>query len=302
MKTLLPSSHPLLVRALSGFAYVALILLALLQRSGIFFFILFSFFAVCGVIEYNRMTCISRKRPFRVAIDACAVVWLFVMGYFIANGKYTLVVWVPLIAYIFYILTRSLFSDEGNELQAIGNSLFPLVYIGLPFFLASLISFHPIPFSLTALNSFHPIPFPDSLFSGIRVLSVFIIVWGNDTGAYITGSLLGKTPLFPRLSPHKTVEGFYGGIVTSMVLGVLMIYFFPNEFGYHSVGTMLWYGILIGILADLGDLFESMLKRRAGVKDSGSLIPGHGGVLDRIDSFLFAIAGSFIVTAPYLPY
>lgn len=235
------------------------------------------------------MTRISRKRPFRVAIDACAVVWLFFMGYFIASGKYTLVVWVPLIAYIFYILTRSLFSDEGNELQAIGNSLFPLVYIGLPFFLASLISFHPI-------------PFPDSLFSGVRVLSVFIIVWGNDTGAYITGSLLGKTPLFPRLSPHKTMEGFYGGIVTSMVLGVLMIHFFTDEFGHHSVGTMLWYGILIGVLADLGDLFESMLKRRAGVKDSGSLIPGHGGVLDRIDSFLFAIAGSFIVTAPYLPY
>ncbi|KXB37176.1 phosphatidate cytidylyltransferase [Bacteroidales bacterium KA00251] len=288
MKISISSSHALLKRSISGIAYVSLILLALLLKNGIFFFILFSFFAICAVIEYNMMSGISRKRPFRVAIDACAVVWVFLMGYMINSRTYTLAVWVPLVAYLFYIFARSLFSDEGNEIRTICNSVFPLVYIGLPFFIASLISFYPRPFE-------------ETLFSGARVLSVFIIVWGNDTGAYIIGSLFGKTPLFPRLSPHKTIEGFVGGLLTSTLLGVLMTCFFPDFFGHHSIGVMLLYGLMIGLLADLGDLFESMLKRRSGVKDSGSLIPGHGGVLDRIDSFLFAIAGSFIVTATFLP-
>lgn len=104
MKISISSSHALLKRSISGIAYVSLILLALLLKNGIFFFILFSFFAICAVIEYNMMSGISRKRPFRVAIDACAVVWVFLMGYLINSRTYTLAVWVPLVAYLFIFL------------------------------------------------------------------------------------------------------------------------------------------------------------------------------------------------------
>lgn len=275
------------VRTFAGIGYVALIVVVLLQKSGIPFLILFSLFGVLGVMEYNHLSKRSRTRPIRIGIDALAVVWLILMGYFIATRTHGIVVWVPLIAYMLFILARSIFSDEGHEQATIGNSLFPLVYIGLPLFMATLVSFHPFSF------------FHDSFFSGILVLSVFVIVWINDTFAYLVGCFFGRHLLFPRLSPKKTIEGFLGGVIASMIMAGLMAIILPDIFGIAGFWRMTLYGMILAILSDIGDLFESMLKRRAGVKDSGKLIPGHGGILDRIDSFLFAMAGAFILIAPY---
>ncbi|HET9110778.1 MAG TPA: phosphatidate cytidylyltransferase [Ktedonobacterales bacterium] len=116
------------------------------------------------------------------------------------------------------------------------------------------------------------------------VLAVFGMVWGNDTGAYLTGHFFGKTKLAPRISPAKTWEGFAGGMVVS-IIGAF-VFSFALHLPWYASLTM---GIFTAIASTLGDLAESMLKRGAGVKDSGQLIPGHGGLLDRLDSLLFAV-------------
>lgn len=116
------------------------------------------------------------------------------------------------------------------------------------------------------------------------VLATFGMVWGNDTGAYLTGHYFGKTKLAPRVSPAKTWEGFAGGLVVSIVGAFVLTY--PIHLPWYAALTL---GIFSAIAATIGDLAESLLKRGAGVKDSGRLIPGHGGLLDRMDSLLFSV-------------
>jgi phosphatidate cytidylyltransferase len=126
------------------------------------------------------------------------------------------------------------------------------------------------------------------------VLAVFGIVWGNDTAAYITGHYFGKTKLAPRISPAKTWEGFAGGVVLS-IIGAF-VFSFAIHLPWYAALTM---GALTAIAATIGDLSESMLKRGVGVKDSGQLIPGHGGLLDRMDSLLFAVMVVIAYAAVY---
>ena len=121
------------------------------------------------------------------------------------------------------------------------------------------------------------------------VLSIFAMVWGNDTGAYLTGHYFGKTKMSPRVSPNKTWEGFAGGLFVSVVGA--FVFGIPLHLPWYASLTM---GVFTALAATLGDLAESLLKRGAGVKDSGQLIPGHGGLLDRMDSLLFAV---MVVTA-----
>jgi phosphatidate cytidylyltransferase len=131
-------------------------------------------------------------------------------------------------------------------------------------------------FALGYLNGGHQ-------FVPLLPLTVIALVWINDTFAYLTGSLLGRHPMTPRLSPGKTWEGFVGGILFTM-LGGFIISKITGEF---ISGTWIWISLLISILGLAGDLFESGLKRRREVKDTGGILPGHGGILDRFDSLLF---------------
>lgn len=126
------------------------------------------------------------------------------------------------------------------------------------------------------------------------VLATFGMVWGNDTAAYLTGHYFGKTKLAPRVSPAKTWEGFAGGVVISIVGAFVLTY--PIHLPWYATLTL---GIFTAIAATIGDLSESLLKRGAGVKDSGQLIPGHGGLLDRMDSLLFAVIVVIVYAAVY---
>ena len=122
------------------------------------------------------------------------------------------------------------------------------------------------------------------------ILLVFALIWVNDIFAYLTGRLLGKHKLFERISPGKTIEGSIGGLVFTLV-GVIV---FSHYADWLSLKTAIGMGVIAVVFGTLGDLCESMLKRQAGVKDSGKLIPGHGGILDRFDSVLFAIPFVFV--------
>lgn len=136
--------------------------------------------------------------------------------------------------------------------------------------------------TLRSVNFFH-----DPTQGAWLVLFVMLLVWGADTGAYFTGKSLGKHKLAPKVSPGKTIEGFIGGLVSTLVIAIIAMYCFviPPE-------QQLWFifaAVLTSLASSLGDLSESMFKRQAGIKDSGRLLPGHGGVLDRIDSLTAAL-------------
>ncbi len=127
-------------------------------------------------------------------------------------------------------------------------------------------------------------------FNYILVLSMFVFVWVNDTGAFLVGSAIGKHRLFERISPKKSWEGFWGGMLFAMLFSLGFAYIDP------SVSRLAWLGlsVVIVLFGTLGDLVESLLKRTLGVKDSGKLLPGHGGMLDRFDSILMAIPAAYI--------
>ena len=175
---------------------------------------------------------------------------------------------VFLLAFLF--LLRQYRLDAGQHLGQLG---FALVYITLPFLL------------LLNLRSFEAADYNYQW-----PLLCFILVWTSDTCAYIAGKLMGRRPLFPEISPGKTIEGFIGGTILSAGVGALLSLWF--KFMQPLDGIIL--GMLVSCAGTLGDLFESSLKRKAGVKDSGNVIPGHGGLLDRFDAFLFAVPAVFM--------
>ena len=282
----------LLIRSLSGLVYVALIVSSLLWENPLLRILLFSFFTGAMIVEYNLLTKVNRLHPFRTTLDVIASVCAVLSPYcFFKSDLY--LVGVALIFfylfYIFYILARTIFSDlEKGAVRSIGNVLVGQLYITLPMVLTSLFSYP---------------------MGGTVILFLFIILWVNDTGAYLVGSLFGKHKLYPAVSPKKSVEGLIGGLALSILVGALFGYFstemadcYFGSFGFSPLSDIIVGGgdrlmealsraifsLLIVVLGTLGDLFESVLKRQAKVKDSGNIIPGHGGVLDRLDSYLFA--------------
>lgn len=284
----------LLVRSLSGLVYVALIVASLCWHNLLLRMLLFSFFTGAMIVEYNLLTKVNRLHPFRTTLDVIASVGMVLAVYCLSNYGlqgvgFGLVLFY--LFYIFYIVARTVFSDlESGAVRSIGNVLVGQLYITLPMVLTSV--------SLMMGNA-------------VFILFIFVILWVNDSGAYLVGSLFGKHKLYPLVSPKKSVEGLIGGMLLSLVVGALMGYYTPEIEAFFVNGSvscngigieMLYTGhdrieelllksglaLLIVVLGTLGDLFESVLKRQAQVKDSGSIIPGHGGILDRLDSYLFA--------------
>ncbi len=128
------------------------------------------------------------------------------------------------------------------------------------------------------------------------MLLIFIMIWLNDTGAFLVGSAIGRHRLFERLSPKKSWEGFFGGLLFCLIAGYLAPILSADDFAGYPM-RYVGLGVLVCVFSTWGDLFESMIKRAAGVKDSGNILPGHGGMLDRIDSILFVVPASLVYLA-----
>ena len=176
--------------------------------------------------------------------------------------------WISLIILPFlFIPINELFRKKKHAVANMIISYFPAFYISIPFILL---------FDIALMEgNFDPLP----------VLGFFILIWVYDTGAYLSGKFFGKHKLFERISPKKTWEGLIGGGIIALLVAVFInAYFFPE------LKQMEWAIVAFIVIAfgTLGDLIESLVKRNAGVKDSGSIMPGHGGMLDRFDSALFA--------------
>ena len=270
-------------RLISGTVYVALIVLVLLLSMVWGLWLLLSVFAVAGIIEFNRLTGINRPYIFRIVLDCAAAVWLLYAtaqyGMAISHG---IGIFLPYLLYLLYVVCRSTFLPHQAMLPSLGNSVIGQLYIAVPLALTIRLTLVVDPFSsMTQYN-------------GLLLLAIFIFIWANDTGAYLVGSRWGKRRLAPNISPKKSVEGSIGGLLLVLLSAVVLRLLLFPELSWLSI---LLIAAVVAIFGTIGDLFESSLKRQAGVKDSGKLIPGHGGILDRIDSLLLAVPAVYLLLA-----
>lgn len=266
-----------IIRSISGIVYIALIVVAIFLGWP-YFFGLTALFALLAVAEYNKLTNPAQKIGTLVIDEVGTLALILAPMLFLGfgyKGAVDIAFWCAAVAFIYVVarLIKALYDTEGNAFADAAKSVLGYAYIGL---------------GLTSLNFLYAI---NADFGVYVVLPMFIMIWLNDTGAFCVGSLIGKNRLFERLSPKKSWEGFFGGLVFCVGFAVAYYFFLKHHdnAGAIHMSVVQWcvFALIVCIFSTWGDLFESLIKRTMGVKDSGHLIPGHGGILDRIDSLLF---------------
>jgi phosphatidate cytidylyltransferase len=252
-----------LTRALSGVLYIAILISATLLNFN-------SFLALFGVLLVLTVSefCDLVKLPKRIAFPVALLAYI-AFSFFIQRQIIDLVFW----GFTFLISIKAmlfLFENKEVELSIASKYLYLIGYIVFPFLL------------ITRL------PLIENVFNPKIIIGLFILIWINDTMAYIVGKSIGKNKLFERISPKKTIEGFLGGLVFAVICSV----FIAQYYILQPIYVWIIIALIVGVLGTIGDLIESKFKRVAGVKDSGKIMPGHGGILDRLDSIIFV--GPFV--------
>lgn len=201
----------------------------------------------------------------------------YILSALIASGTVPQKMFLLLIPIVTIIMLRELFRFQDKPFDSLAQTFFPVLYIALPFSM--------FPFSAFGRSGIETlIPYETLTFSPGIVIGFFFLVWANDTGAYLAGVSFGRHKLFERISPKKTWEGFFGGLFLALTVS----WFLSGLLGVVDRYEWMSVSVIISIAGTFGDLLESMLKRSTGVKDSGSLLPGHGGFLDRFDSTIIS--------------
>jgi len=260
------------IRTLTGIFFIVAVIGSILVHP-LAFFLVFAGFTFIGLVEFLKLSPITDglKRNAGYFISGMLIyclVALMGLGYIDLRFAYLLL----LIFSMTFIL--ELFRKQNASQERIGAWFTGFLYIALPFGL---------------MNSL----FITGNIEGFRtdiLIGMFIIIWSSDVFAYLVGSWIGKHRLFERISPKKSWEGSIGGLVFAMFAAVILSLF------YQQLSLLQWliFAFIVVVSGALGDLIESMLKRQAGVKDSGTIFPGHGGVLDRFDAVLFATPFVFV--------
>ena len=243
------------------------------------FGILFTIISALTIQEFTHLLNDKTEGAYaNVAITMLGGAYLFlaIMAFCmnVADSK----VFIPYLALIIYLIISELYLKRANPIINWAYAMFSQLYVALPFALLNVLAFQSNP------NT-------DRVeYNAILPLSIFIFIWLNDTGAYCVGSLIGKHRLFERVSPKKSWEGSIAGSIVAIAASFVFAQYFP------FLPTLAWIGlsIIVVIFGTWGDLSESLLKRQLGVKDSGQMLPGHGGMLDRFDSALIAIPAAVI--------
>jgi phosphatidate cytidylyltransferase len=238
------------------------------DAGGYHFLLLIDSIIFVGMWEFYRMMESNGIRPYKKIGIACALVlsWYVFFHYGVFANLFLTLVLVTLMC---LELTRG---ETKMATTHIATTILGVMYIG--FFGAHLILLREFPLSINL----------DYSFGASFVFLAFIVTWAGDTGAYLVGSLIGRTPLLPRVSAKKTREGSVGGLVFAIAGALVARWWFAP---YLDLWEALVLGVIAGTVGQLGDLFESLIKRDAAIKDTSEMIPGHGGVLDRFDSLLF---------------
>lgn len=222
--------------------------------------------AICALLALYEFLILGRHKGFHLPIPLCMAVAIFILAAFVLESvSVEMGVFITLLAIpAYYVLHGS--GDLGEALPSSAIAVLATLYVGM------------LGGSLIRLRSDFPDNGPNLIFF------LLLVVWAGDAGAYYTGKAFGKHKLSPRISPKKTVEGGIGGLIMSVVAATIIHFtFFPAFPLVHAIIA----GFILSAAGIVGDLAESMWKRSADVKDSGTLIPGHGGFLDRFDSIFF---------------
>ena len=283
-----------IIRTITGVIFVAAIVASFLRPEAMV--LLFSIVTGMTVWEFTGLVNEREHVTVNRFISTVAAVYFFyAMTYFCSDlygGAAKSVVFIPYLVTIIYMLIAELYLRQDDPVQDWAYTMLAQMYIALPFSLLTVLAFTATPNGQVAFNTLLP-------------LSVFIFLWVNDTGAYCVGSLLGRHKLFPRISPGKSWEGSIGGAVF-VLLAAWGIGWLDNMqvldmdhpstlfTGMLSIPEWLGLGLVVVVFGTWGDLVESLFKRTLGIKDSGNILPGHGGMLDRFDSSLLAIPAAVV--------
>lgn len=257
----------ILQRTITGIIFISLLLFSILYNQ-YSFGLLFSFITALAVAEFDKLI----KTKFEVQVSTtvsvvCALI-LFASIYFITIGWLSYKFLTIYLLSVGIVLISELYRKKENPILNWAMFTLGQLYIALPFSFLTVVAFAD----------------GKGIYHSILILAFFVTVWVYDTGAYLVGMAIGKHKLFERISPKKSWEGFFGGVFFALGCG----YVFSMFSDVLSLVQWLGFSLIIVTFATFGDLSESLLKRTLGVKDSGNILPGHGGILDRFDSILFA--------------
>ena len=270
-------------RALTGAVFVA-VMVGCIWWS---YWTMASLFLVISVLGLWEFYSLLEKNNFHPQKNTGIIICIVLNTYFVYLVSdnvlaamllsYTFWLFIPVTMLIFFI---ELFRNKPFPFQNIGFTFLGLLYIQIPFlFLSSL-----------AIKSDVDIKHFNEIFTPYIILGFFFLIWSNDTFAYLVGRAIGRTKLFERISPKKTWEGFVGGVICTQGIAYILSIYFTELAPIH------WHvvALIVSVFGTLGDLVESMFKRSLGIKDSGNILPGHGGILDRFDGVL--LSSPFVVT------
>ena len=266
-----------LQRAITGIIFVA-VLIGCIVGGAVSFGILFAIISALAINEFCNL--VNHVEGIQVNKRICILsgFFLFLCFFYFGIDPSQTGIFIPYLALFIYLMVSELYLKKENPLNNWAYAMLSQMYIALPFALLNVLAFHS---DETASIS---------QYNAILPLSIFIFNWVNDTGAYSTGMLFGKHKLFERISPKKSWEGSIGGSVFCIISSFILAHFFP----FMSTGVWIGLALTVVIFGTWGDLTESLLKRRLGIKDSGNILPGHGGMLDRFDSAILAIPAAVV--------
>jgi phosphatidate cytidylyltransferase len=257
-----------ITRAISGAVYVLLLVFSTLYSKNSFL-LLFGILLLFSVFEFCKLVSLKPIFPLLIATFG------FILFNINSTKKTNEIVLLVATLFVSIKALLYLFEKHNKPLDKTSKYVFLIGYLIIP-----IIIFTKIPF-LNADDQFMNIH--SNNYNPKTIISILVIIWTNDTFAYLSGITLGKNKLFERVSPKKTIEGFVGGVLFSIIAGILLAHYYVEETIFY------WFivALIISVFGTLGDLIESKFKRVAGVKDSGNIMPGHGGFLDRLDSIIF---------------
>lgn len=260
-------------RTLTAIVFAATLVGAILWNK-YSFLTLFLTLSVAGVLEFFTL---FKKKGFKAnkIIGALGAIAIFLAAFLFhedGNLKWYFITILPAIA----AMLAALFGKSHHPFEEIAITFFGWLYVAVPFTMSMVLAFWD---STTPYPHYH----------GEFILAFLFLIWASDTGAYLVGSAIGKTKLFERVSPKKSWEGLAGGIALTLVVAWAEYQY--TDFIPSSISQMQWLvvGAIACVFGTLGDLVESLFKRNIGVKDSGKILPGHGGILDRFDAYIFAL-------------